>query len=56
VDHNYYYLFNLKSFKSAKALNMGIPGGPKFEPLFKDFVDDDDWNEFNDIKKIIIRN
>ncbi|KAI8848655.1 pre-mRNA processing factor 8 [Chytridium lagenaria] len=41
---------------SDLALNMAIPGGPKFEPLFRD-VDtaDEDWNEFNDINKIIIR-
>lgn len=44
-------------FKNAKALNLAIPGGPKFEPLFKDLLDDyeDDWNEFNDLEKIIFR-
>lgn len=36
VDSNYFYLFDLKSFFTAKALNMAIPGGPKFEPLVKD--------------------
>lgn len=36
VDHNYFYLFDHKSFFTAKALNMAIPGGPKFEPLIKD--------------------
>jgi hypothetical protein len=36
VDENYFYLFDLKSFFTAKALNMAIPGGPKFEPLVKD--------------------
>lgn len=36
VDANYFYLFDLKSFFTAKALNMAIPGGPKFEPLIKD--------------------
>ena len=36
VDENYYYLFDLKSFFTAKALNLAIPGGPKFEPLVKD--------------------
>jgi pre-mRNA-processing factor 8 len=57
VDPNYYYLFDLKSFYTAKALNMAIPGGPKFEPLFRDiYEEDEDWNEFNDINKIIIRN
>eukprot|EP00918_Siedleckia_nematoides_P077767 GHVU01170026.1.p1 GENE.GHVU01170026.1~~GHVU01170026.1.p1 ORF type:complete len:888 (-),score=149.87 GHVU01170026.1:4234-6897(-) len=55
-DKNYFYLFDLKSFYSAKALNMAIPGGPKFEPLYRDMFDEDeDWNEFNDISKIIIR-
>eukprot|EP00045_Choanoeca_perplexa_P015123 m.183370 g.183370 ORF g.183370 m.183370 type:complete len:2331 (+) comp16894_c0_seq1:103-7095(+) len=56
TDNNYFYLFDLKSFFTAKALNVAIPGGPKFEPLFRD-VDqaDEDWNEFNDINKIIIR-
>jgi len=26
----------MKSFFTAKALNLAIPGGPKFEPLVKD--------------------
>lgn len=56
VDKNYFYLFEKKNFYTAKALNMAIPGGPKFEPLFRDIENqDDDWNEFNDINKIIIR-
>ena len=56
VDDNYFYLFDLKSFFTAKALNVAIPGGPKFEPLVKDVLaQEDDWNEFNDINKIIIR-
>lgn len=56
VDDNYFYLFDLKSFFTAKALNVAIPGGPKFEPLIKDAAAaDEDWNEFNDINKIIIR-
>ena len=56
VDDNYFYLFDLKSFFTAKALNVSIPGGPKYEPLVKDAaILDDDWNEFNDINKIIIR-
>jgi len=55
VDKNYFYLFDLKSFFTAKALNVAIPGGPKFEPLFRDEDDDEDWNEFNDIHKIIVR-
>ena len=36
VDENYFYLFDLKSFFTAKALNLAIPGGPKFEPLVRD--------------------
>lgn len=57
TDKNYFYLFDKSSFFTSKALNMAIPGGPKFEPLFRDVDDaDEDWNEFNDINKIIIRN
>ena len=56
TDRNYFYLFNKDSFFTAKALNMAIPGGPKFEPLHRDLNEaDEDWNEFNDINKIIIR-
>eukprot|EP00605_Chrysophyceae_sp_TOSAG23-4_P002935 GSChrysophyteH1.ASY1.ANO1.3230.1 assembled CDS len=57
VDKNYFYLFDKKSFFTAKALNMAIPGGPKFEPLYTDVdsVEDEDWNEFNDVNKLIIR-
>ena len=36
VDENYFYLFDLKSFFTAKALNLAIPRGPKFEPLVRD--------------------
>ncbi|CAF3471879.1 unnamed protein product [Rotaria sp. Silwood1] len=35
VDDNYFYLFDLKSFFTAKLLNVAILGGPKFEPLVK---------------------
>jgi pre-mRNA-processing factor 8 len=56
TDDNYFYLFDLKSFFTAKALNVALPGGPKFEPLVKEIDQaDEDWNEFNDIDKIIIR-
>mmetsp|Transcript_39303 Transcript_39303/g.60016 ORF Transcript_39303/g.60016 Transcript_39303/m.60016 type:complete len:517 (+) Transcript_39303:252-1802(+) len=55
-DSNFTYLFDKKSFYTAKALNMAIPGGPKFEPLYRDAYDEEeDWNEFNDINKVIIR-
>ncbi|XP_049849432.1 pre-mRNA-processing-splicing factor 8-like [Schistocerca gregaria] len=57
VDRNYFYLFDDKALFTAKALNLAIPGGPKFEPLFNDMeTNDEDWNEFNDINKLIIRN
>jgi pre-mRNA-processing factor 8 len=56
TDKNYFYLFDKKSFYTSKALNMAIPGGPKFEPLFRDAQEEDeDWNEFNDINKVIVR-
>ncbi|RKP13001.1 NUC071 domain-containing protein, partial [Piptocephalis cylindrospora] len=60
TDQNYFYLFGDRDFFTAKALNMAIPGGPKFEPLRRtDGLATDpaeeDWNEFNDIGKIIIR-
>ena len=57
TDPNYHYLFDLKSFYTSKALNVAIPGGPRFEPLFRDShdVEDEDWNEFNDINKVIVR-
>ncbi|CDK28553.1 unnamed protein product [Kuraishia capsulata CBS 1993] len=56
VDPNYYYLFDKKSFLTAKALNVALPGGPKFEPLFKDIdPEDEDFSEFNAIDRIIYR-
>ncbi|KAK6910277.1 pre-mRNA-processing-splicing factor 8 [Kwoniella mangroviensis CBS 8507] len=55
-DNNAFYLFDKKSFFTAKALNIALPGGPKFEPLYRDTeAFDEDWNEFNDINKVIIR-
>lgn len=57
VDKNYFYLFDLKSFLSAKALNVALPGGPRFEPLYKDIdPNDEDFGEFNAIDRIIFRN
>jgi len=56
VDPNYFYLFNSEAFVTAKSLGIAIPGGPKFEPLFRDTdARDEDWNEFNDIGKLIVR-
>jgi pre-mRNA-processing factor 8 len=55
-DNNAFYLFDQKAFFTAKSLNIALPGGPKFEPLFRDTdTYDEDWNEFNDINKVIIR-
>eukprot|EP01116_Phalansterium_solitarium_P013287 TRINITY_DN3060_c0_g1_i1.p1 TRINITY_DN3060_c0_g1~~TRINITY_DN3060_c0_g1_i1.p1 ORF type:complete len:1968 (+),score=834.25 TRINITY_DN3060_c0_g1_i1:213-6116(+) len=56
TDRNYFYLFEKNSFITAKSLNVAIPGGPKFEPLYRNIdPGEEDWNEFNDINKIIIR-
>ena len=56
-DRNYWHLFNIDHFLTAKSLNVAIPGGPKFEPLYRDVLDkeEEDWNEFNDVHKIIVR-
>jgi len=54
-DNNTSYLFDKKSFFTAKALSVAIPDGPKFEPLCHDMdAFDEDWNEFNDVNKVII--
>ncbi|GJS10697.1 ribonuclease H-like domain-containing protein [Tanacetum coccineum] len=45
----------MESFFTTKALNMCIPGGPKFKPLYRDMEKgNEDWNEFNDINKLVI--
>ncbi|KAG5665676.1 hypothetical protein KAF25_009801 [Fusarium avenaceum] len=57
IDKNYFYLFDLKSLLTAKALNVALPGGPRFEPLYKDVdPNDEDFGEFNAIDRIIFRN
>ncbi|KAI8932546.1 Pre-mRNA-processing-splicing factor 8 [Plenodomus lindquistii] len=56
VDKNYFHMFELNSFQTAKALNVAIPGGPRFEPLYKDIdPNDEDFGEFNAIDRIIFR-
>ncbi|KAJ6171891.1 hypothetical protein N7470_000958 [Penicillium chermesinum] len=56
VDKNYFHMFDLDSFFTAKALNVAIPGGPRFEPLYKDIdPNDEDFSEFNAIDRIIFR-
>ncbi|KAK5108138.1 hypothetical protein LTR62_008734 [Meristemomyces frigidus] len=56
TDKNYFHLFDLPAFATAKALNVAIPGGPRFEPLYKDVdPNDEDFGEFNAIDRIIFR-
>ncbi|RMZ87673.1 hypothetical protein DV736_g5100, partial [Chaetothyriales sp. CBS 134916] len=56
VDKNYFHMFDRNSFFTAKALNVAIPGGPRFEPLYKDIdPNDEDFGEFNAIDRIIFR-
>ncbi|GKC12738.1 pre-mRNA-processing-splicing factor 8A [Tanacetum coccineum] len=46
----------MELFFTTKALNLCIHGGPKFKPLYRDMEKgDEDWNEFNNINKLIIR-
>lgn len=57
-DRNYFYLWDLKSFYAAKAMHLSIPRGPKFEapPSISQHQEaDDDWTEFNDLRRIIHR-
>ena len=56
VDKNYFHMFDKQSFFTAKALNVAIPGGPRFEPLYKDVdPNEEDFGEFNAIDRIIFR-
>jgi pre-mRNA-processing factor 8 len=56
VDKNYFHMFEMDTFLTAKALNVAIPGGPRFEPLYKDIdPNDEDFGEFNAIDRIIFR-
>lgn len=56
TNPNSRFLFEKKAFFTAKALNVAIPGGPKFEPLYKDIdPEDEDFGEFNAIDRIIFR-
>lgn len=57
-DPNYYYLFDKSAFFNSKSLNTALPGGPKFEPLYKDKINNpliEDTTEFNSIDRIIFR-
>ncbi|KAJ5888218.1 hypothetical protein N7495_008259 [Penicillium taxi] len=56
IDQNRYHMWDLDSFFTAKALNVAIPGGPRFEPLYKDIdPNGEDFGEFNAIDRIIFR-
>ncbi|VEU19289.1 DEKNAAC100659 [Brettanomyces naardenensis] len=56
VDPNSFYLFDRESFFTAKALNVALPGGPRFEPLYKGVdPEDEDFSEFNSLDRIIFR-
>ncbi|TPX14374.1 uncharacterized protein E0L32_005570 [Thyridium curvatum] len=56
IDKNYFHLFDREGFFTAKALNVALPGGPRFEPLYKDIdPNDEDFGEFNAIDRIIFR-
>ena len=47
----------MKSFLTAKVLNVAIPGEPEFKPLYRDMDTFDlGWNEFNDISKPLFTN
>lgn len=54
---SYLFLYNKKISHPKHFLTGGYcTGGPKFEPLYRDMEKgDEDWNEFNDINKLIIR-
>eukprot|EP00127_Corallochytrium_limacisporum_P002632 Clim_evm68s134 gene=Clim_evmTU68s134 len=55
-DEDDSFLFDMNSFLTSKALNLAVPGGPKFEPLHPELAnEDEDWNDFNDINTIIVR-
>ncbi|MCH0629904.1 hypothetical protein JNB11_08040 [Kocuria palustris] len=52
------YLFDKLAFATAKALNVAIPGGPKFEPLYREHTNNpelEDYTEFNSLDRVIWR-
>ncbi|KAG7195924.1 pre-mRNA-splicing factor 8 [Scheffersomyces spartinae] len=58
-NSNNHYLYEKNAFLTSKSLNSALPGGPKFEPLFKDKLNNkelEDFTEFNSIDRIIFRN
>jgi pre-mRNA-processing factor 8 len=59
VDRNYYCYYDYDSFSTAKALGVAFPGCPKFAPPTHEEDPNDplnaDWNEFNDLGRVIFR-
>jgi pre-mRNA-processing factor 8 len=57
TDTNYFYMFDKSSFFVAKNLNVIVPGGPRFEPLYKEKFDAEaeDFTDFNSLDSVIIR-
>jgi pre-mRNA-processing factor 8 len=52
------FLWTLSDFFSAKALNVALPGGPKFQlpaPPERDEDADEEWTDFTDLGKVIVR-
>jgi pre-mRNA-processing factor 8 len=46
-------MFNTDNFQTAMALNVAIPRGPRFEPLYKDInPNGEEFSEFNAIERI----
>lgn len=62
-DDNRFYLWDLASFYTAKAMHVAVPRAPKFDLLRRrgkageriQAEEDDDWTEFNDLRRIIHR-
>ena len=55
-DPNRFYLWNRTAFSTSKVLHAPLPGGPKFQALYDDEGTREDWDDFNDISKVIVRN
>lgn len=62
-DPNRFYLWDVPSFITAKAMNVAIPRAPKFDMLRRrgkageklEAEEDEDWTEFNDLRRTIHR-
>lgn len=56
-DLNSKYCFDDSSFFNAKALGLSLQGGPKFQTnsLGEEAIDDYDYTDFNDARRVIVR-